>query len=270
MGFGDVLMAAGLAEHLFMQDPSAGPVAITDLHGSPRWSDLWAGNPAITTTPHNSRSIRCGAGCLPYLNYPRPADRLSFSSTYRAQDYRGHIHLTADERARGEDVRARYGHYVVIEPFPLDRKNSNRQWPADNWERLVTRLQRSLSYSLVQFDHPHVIRIPGVPAIASPTFRDACGIIASAHLLVCLEGGLAFAAAALMTPAVVLWGGCISAPVLAYPEHVNLVDDDPATPCGMLYPCDHCMTAWHKISPQRVANEIQRACVTPRAVYGAA
>lgn len=255
MGYGDHLIAAGLAEDLFRQDPSAGPVTITDLSGKPRWQPLWNGNPAISVTANGPR-IACGGGCLPYLVYPRLPDRLTFSSTYHAADHRCHLYLTDAELALGRDVYRRYGPYVVIEPYPRDRQNLNRQWPRDSWELMIGELQRRSRVSLVQCDHEHATRIGSLPAIATPTFRDACGVFAHAALVVCLEGGIPFATAALDTPTVVLWGGCISAPVLAYPEHVNIVDDARETPCGRLTPCDHCARAWLRLTPSIVATTV--------------
>lgn len=264
MGYGDQLLAAGLAEARYAQDPSAGPVTITDLHGTPRWQPLWQGNPAISVTRDGPR-LACGAGCLPYLVYPRLPDRLTFVSpeTYRAQDHRGHLYLTEDEIAIGQSVFARYGPYIVVEPFPRDRKNINRQWPLASWELLIGLLQRYTSLSIVQADHPHATRTSGLAGISTPTFRDACGLYASATLVIALEGGVPFATAALNVPTIVLWGGCISAPILSYPEQVNLVDDQSATPCGMLVPCEHCTRAWLRLTPEYVAQVARSALRSP-------
>lgn len=259
MGFGDQLIAAGLAEHRYAQPPSDGPVTITDCAGTPRWQPLWEGNPAIGVRQYGGPRIACGAGCLPYLDYPRRDSKLTFSSTYRAANYRAHVYLTHSERQRGLDLFRHYGPYLMIEPSPADRKNVNRQWPVDSWAECVSLLQqRSSNITILQFEHPEMTRLPGIPAIPSPTFRDACGILAAAKLALILEGGLAFACAALATPAVVLWGGCVSAPTLSFPEHVNIVDQQPATPCGSLKLCLHCRTAWQMITPAVVATAVDR------------
>ncbi len=261
MGFGDTLIAAGLAERLFHEDPSAGPVRITDCGGSLRDQPCWHGNPAIGLGP---RSVRCGGGCLPYLQYPRQPDCLTFSPTYRAADNRGHLYLTDAERNIGLAAKQRYGSYVLVEPYPRDRQNLNRQWPLDSWQQLITLLQRTCTHAIVQFDHAHATRIPSLPAIPTPTFRGACGLLTHARLLIALEGGLVFASAALGTPTVALWGGCISAPVLSFPEHVNLVDEQPETPCGRTKPCLHCEMAWHLLTPELVADRVLR-CLRSRA-----
>jgi ADP-heptose:LPS heptosyltransferase len=250
-------MAAGLAEHEFAQDPAKGPVMICDCAGAPRWQPLWANNPAIGVS-QPQRTVRCGKGCLPYLEYPYSAETgLRFSPLYRAADFRGHVYLTEEEQARGTQAKQTYGSFIVLGSTPADRKNINRCWPAASWSALASLLQKALTHAIVQFDYPEATKIPGVPALDSPSFRDACGIMQAARLIVTLEGGLAFAAAAVGTPAVVLWGGCVSAPTLAFPEHVNLVDPSPETPCGALHPCHHCAEAWARLSPESVAEAVR-------------
>ena len=258
MGYGDQIMAVGLAEALYRSDPSAGPVMICDCAGAPRDQPLWHGNPAIGVRVGGpTRTIRCGGGCLPYLQYPYSSETgLRFSSTYRAADYRGHIYLTQAELERGHVARAQHGDFVLLEPTPSDRKNPNRCWPRASWQALAVQLKEA-GLPVVQFHHADSDRLVGVPCVDSPTFRDACGIMTGARLLVVLEGGLAFAAAALSVPTVVLWGGCISAPVLSYPEQVNLVDPSPETPCGSFKTCHHCAAAWARLTPERVSEAIQ-------------
>lgn len=273
MGYGDQMMAAGLAEDLYRSDPSAGPVAICDCAGNLRLQPLWKHNPMIGASADPRRSVRVGKGCLPYLQYPYSGTtglRFVDPTIYRAADHRGSLFLTDAEKQFGRDVYARYGPFIAIEPSPTDRKNVNRAWPVESWQLMVGQLQRLTRLAIVQFDHPATSRLGSIPAVPSPDIRAAAGIIASAALVVSLEGGIPFIAAALRTPAVVLWGGCVSAPVLAYPEHVNLVDDSPETPCGSLAPCQHCTHAWARLSPVYVADVVYRATRSLGRQHGAA
>jgi hypothetical protein len=258
VGYGDVLMTAGLAERLVAADPAAGPVTLVDCTAAKiRWHPLWQGNPAITTD--GRRPLPSGAGCLPYLVYPRVDHRLQFSPTYRAADVRGHLYLTEEEHARAMALTADIGPFLLIEPFPQDRKNVNRQWALSSWRELIAILQREQSLPLFQCAHESSTILPPLGQLPTPTFRDACAVMARARLVIALEGGIPFATAALDVPTVVLWGGCISADVLAYPEHVNLVDPHPETPCGQLRPCPHCTDAWARWTPRRVADRVLAA-----------
>lgn len=258
MGYGDQLIAAGLAERLYAEDPSRGPVTITDLAGRTRWQPLWGGNPAIGVTETGPR-IACGAGCLPYLVYPKQPGRLTFNPAYRAADSaRARIYLTDAERSRARDYCADHEPFILVEPFPTDRKNPNRQWPLSSWQKLITLLNRQ-ALTLVQCAHDYATRLDGVRRVWSPTFRDACAIMERSTCVVALEGGIPFATAALRIPTVVLWGGAVSADTLAYPEHCNI--RGPHNGHGCLKPCAQCAASWASIDPEWVAlsviNEFQ-------------
>jgi ADP-heptose:LPS heptosyltransferase len=156
--------------------------------------------------------------------------------------------------ALGQQVQRQYGPFIVVEPT-AERKHVNRRPPRAFWTFLVEQLQGSLA--LVQLAHPDAEMLPGLIPLVHADFREACGILAASQGLVATEGGLVHAAAALGVPTVALFGGCISVEALGYPEHVNLVDDSPETPCGALKPCDHCVRAWERISPTMTAQAVQ-------------
>lgn len=276
MGQGDALIAAGLAEIEYRRDILRGPVTIVSPDGRPRWHPLWAGNPAIHASDDPSLPrVTCGSGCLPYL-LPKQPGRLVFNPAYRAADSaRARIYLTSSERALArERVADLHGQpFILIEPFPTDRLNVNRQWPLQAWKDLVLLLRSWPGMPpVVQFVHDYATRLDVDHRLWSPTFRDACALMEHASCLVCLEGGLPFAAAALNTPAVVLWGGAVSANVLAYPEHTNLVG--PHNGHGCKKPCAACADAWQSIDPAAVAaavwGQLQRSRRTQAAMVGAA
>jgi hypothetical protein len=258
VGYGDQLMAAGQAELLYAADPAAGPVSIVSCTGVHRWSPLWDHNPAISRELRPERTLRCGDGCLPYLDYiNKPHGRLLFSSTYRAADARGHIYLTAMEKHDAIAHTAALPPFVLLEPFPQDRYNVNRQWPLRKWQALIT-LLHGRRIPIYGFEHRFAAEIDYLPRITSENFRMACALMQRAVVTVMLEGGLAFGAAAVGAPAIVLWGGCVSARTLAFPEHVNIVDDQPETPCGTQFtPCAHCTRAWQNLSAEYVADVVE-------------
>lgn len=261
MGYGDVLMAAGQAQTVFDQQPSAGPVTICDGSGRPRWHFLWSGNPAVRVPspgdpPYRAPFILSGNGCLPYLQYPYSIHTgWRFSTTWRARDHRGRLYLTADELARGQAVRKDIGPFILVEP-PSTRRAPNRRGPLDHWLSLTGKFAPNFPYRFAQLWHGHAAELPTTVKLIHADFRDACAILSAAAALVTVEGGLAHAAAALHVPTVVLWGGCVSADVLGYPEQVNLVDPDPRTPCGSLAVCDHCTQAWRRYDTADIARAL--------------
>lgn len=252
------MLAAGQAQVLFDQQPDAGPVMLCEPNGTPRWNYLWRDNPAIYVPvqpliPFRKPYLLTGKGHLTYLNYDKwDGTHWEFSSTWKARDYRGRLYLNAEEFALGTNLLKTTGPYILVEPSSRDRKNRNRCWPFPQWQDLVTRLLQFLEEPILQLDHAAADRLSGVGLVQNDNFRDACGVLAGARLFIGPEGGLAHAAAALGTPAVVLWGGCVSADVLGYPEHINLVYQHPKTPCGSLTPCAHCEEAWRALTPDQV------------------
>lgn len=250
MGYGDALLAAGMAQEQYAKAPERGPVLICDGNGRPRWRAEWDGNPMIM--PPNGRGFSAApritvGGNLPYHPW-------NPSITWQARDHRGSIYLTRQEIKRGLGLRARYGPFVMIEPTGQDRKNVNRYW--SGWPELARILKHRIDMPLLQLDRRYASRLPGVHLVAHDTYRDACAILKAASLGVLTEGGITFAAAAVKTPAVVLWGGCVSVHTFGYPEHVNLTGLDPQRPCGASRPCDHCAEAWRVLTPELVADAV--------------
>lgn len=262
MGFGDAIMAAGQAQALFDQQPSAGPVMICDVANVPRWHYLWEGNPVIAHPKPGECTrdpfIRTGKGCLPYIRYPWTAETgWQFVTDWRAQDYRAKYYPTDDEQEFTHATVVDHGPYVVIEP-PSTKRNINRRGSLDLWIQLVPLLRRAFGFIPVQLAHEHAVLLPNVRPIAHAHMRQAAAVLAGASLIVTVEGGLAHLASVFSIPTVVLWGGTISAAVLGYPEHANLADPSAQTPCGSFYPCDHCAAAWRRYTPEQVLDAARR------------
>lgn len=253
MGLGDCLMAAGLAEELFIHDPSLGPVAICALGGKQRWNPVWERNPAIAVGGVQ-RSITCGGGALPYAR--RDGDRLIWSSTYRARDHRWHIYPSKQDHDAARSLAAQMPNgYVVIEPHGADRKNINRQWLLSNYQVVADQLRES-GITVVQCGHDQSNLLDGVHVEPAETFHRACAIFQHARAVIAPEGGVPFGCVGIGQPnVIVLWGGCVSYEVLHFPEHTNIVDLD-HTGCGLLTPCDDCADVWDRLIPDEVTGAV--------------
>lgn len=252
MGAGDELLAAGEAQQLY--EKTGESVAILDRHGRPRWHDVWNHNPAIL--PPVIASVRASYPAIvnasharPYIRYPFDASTGWTWTEWRAQDHRPVLHFSPAEQADVSRLRAQYGNFLLVEPSPTI-KNPNRAWLFDRWRAVVRALDPHAA--LVQPWHKDSHPLPKLQQSTTTSFRQACVLLAASSGLVSTEGGLAHAAAAVGTPAVVLFGGCVSATVMAYPDHTNLVDDDSASPCGRWQPCVHCAAAWDRLTVDTV------------------
>jgi hypothetical protein len=229
VGYGDEILAAGQAQRHY--EATGQRVQIVDLHGRPRWHPIWEGNPVIVkpdTGSSNGRppyKLLNAPNARPYIVYPfTPESGWTFNTSFRAREHVAKIYLTGDEQRRGWHVKYRYGAYVLIEPWS---KHENLRWPLDHWQALIA-ARSDLTW--VQHTHKDSPMLQGVHREPA-TFREACGLIASAEVYIRGESGLLHAAAALGTQTIALWGGCMDWDVLGnYPKQLGLGISRPSSP----------------------------------------
>lgn len=244
MGIGDEIMAAGRAMKLSRR--LGVPVRITNAQGQTRYHPVWEGNPYITLNDSAPPLVDCG-GHRAYIAYPFTADGHGYT-LWRARDEPARLYLNEAELEFGDRV-AGAGDFVVIEPHIKAGANVNKRW--DRWQELVDMLP---GVRFVQMGPPGTPMLRGVTPVVTPSFRAACGVLASARALVASEGGLHHAAAALGVRAVVIFGGSPSAKATGYDSHLNIGGDDP---CGRWKPCRHCAEKMAAITPEIVAKSLQ-------------
>jgi hypothetical protein len=255
LGWGDELVAAGQAQRLY--DELGARVWICDCNGTPRWHPIWEGNPVIVhpderVTEGRVTSLNSGPGCRPYIVYPFNEDTgWTFNQSFLLRDYPARIYLTDKERQRGAWAHTTYGPYVLIEPYT---KHVNFRWPLERWAQLVAACP---DLTFVQHTHKDSTLIPGAYAEVA-TFREACGLAASADVYVRSESGLCHAAAALGVRQVTLFGGCMDPQVMAgYPGQTVIADRGPNSPCGSWHPCEHCQDAMDRITVSEVIEAVR-------------
>jgi len=247
VGFGDEIIAAGQAQHYY--DTREERSVIVDLHGRPRWHPIWEGNPAIMRPTEKilpgDRRILNAPNARPYIVYPFTAESgWTFNQDFHCRDYVAKIHLTAPERSRGHYMRARYGPYVLIEPWS---KHANLTWPLDHWQQLIDARPK---ITFVQHTHDQSPTLRGVHREPA-TFREACGLVASARCYIRGESGMCHAAAALAAQQIPIGGGCMDWDVMGgYPGQVGVGVTPPF--CGRYLPCDHCRATMAAITVETV------------------
>ncbi|MEK9754719.1 MAG: glycosyltransferase family 9 protein [Rhodospirillaceae bacterium] len=266
MSFGDEIMASGHARVAVARRSAAEPgvtfkAVVLDRAGQRRWHGLWRDLPWIVqpgeTWPQaQTVAVRNGAQCRPYIRYPFTIAGGQRWTTWRARDHVGAIELTAAERAYAETQFERLGDYVLVEPN-LTKSNHNKNWGWHNWQRLVELLDQ-VGLQAVQVGPAGTPLLKGAHLVITPTFRAAAAVLERAMLSILPEGGLHHAAAALARPAIVLFGGYITPQVTGYPDHVNLADDGPSSPCGRWLPCTHCAEVWSRLDARDVAARVVR------------
>lgn len=254
MGWGDEIMVTAQARRMQAADRLGRRVAVRGRYGEERWSAIWEGNPRMArpgsfSGPRQVLWLRNYPGARPYLDYAQ------FKNSDRTQAYvytnfsvePGEIYLSAEEELQ----RSLLAGAIVLEPTIKPKASPNKDWGWQRWVELAGILRRSSGRRLVQLGQGYGPTLPGVDGIVTPTFRQACALLAGADLLIAPEGGLHHAAAALGVRAVVIFGGFISPATTGYAMHRNLFTGVQA--CGMRIGCAHCADAMAKIRPAEVA-----------------
>lgn len=240
MGLGDQLMAAGEARAAHRR--TGKPVVIVDRSNRVQWSDLWAGVPYIIDR-HIPGAVRIvnASGVRPYI-----AEKTPHRWTWKA--YRptpAEVVLTADELAFAEPYRGA----VMVEPNIKAIGHDNKAWPWSRWVALVEALPE---VRFVQCLSGGTRTLDGVDQYAlTLTFRQALAVLSVCRAFVGTEGGLMHGAAAVGTPAVILWSEFISPHVTGYDTHRNLRHAGPA--CGKRIPCSSCRKSMDAITVREVA-----------------
>lgn len=252
MGIGDEIMAAGEARRA-----AAGTnrrYLMTDKRGTPKWHWVWEGNPNI------ARLGETADGTIGYVNGRRPyiVDESSVARQFRAyQPTPAWIRMDDSARRMARHVAGA----VVFNPTIKSKAPINKDWGLDRWKELITANQDLRWIQIGESAYP---RIRGCEMLVTLNFFEAVGAIAGAAVAVLHEGALHHAAAAFITPTVVIRGGYISPRVTGYAGQVDLYIEDPDFPqfadlgCGTRIACPHCAVAMERITPALVAAAIRR------------
>lgn len=259
MGWGDELIAAGLAR----QAAARGKRAAFGDKNRIIWSDqaraLFRGNPNVAH-PGDER-----AADLEWYEHYR-GNRFygrCLGGVWRFRDFEcppGEVFLTQEEKIFAlSRMWSPSDPVVVIEPRvkPMGAcDGQNKQWPVAHYEALACAIREERGLRCVQLVPPSVRpALHFADVIETPTFRHALAIIGLASLYIGPEGGLHHGAAAMGTPAVVIFGGFNTPKSTGYPWHENITVGEP---CGRVAACEHCREAMASISVDRVLDAALR------------
>jgi ADP-heptose:LPS heptosyltransferase len=242
VGIGDELMVTGQVREIQRTDPRR--VRIEYEKGKPRWCPLWDRNPRIVRYGERGdfQVLR------PRSNYLRPycVEKTVTRWTWKA--YKppvGEIYLANNEIAFGDLNSGK----IVLGPSVKIGASPNKQWGIGNWQRLAV-LLLSLGVEIVQCGESSSLDFPGVRFIKT-TIREAAALLSYARVVICGEGALHHIAAAVGTPAVVIYGGYISPEVTGYDGQVGFFRGG-GLGCGSRFLCNHCAQAMASIRPEEV------------------
>ena len=244
MGYGDWLMAAGEARAA--HEKTGRPVLITDPVGKPQWSEVFEGNSYILRKPFAAggfvRVVNC-AGHRPYI-----ADKTA--SRWKWKPYKpvpAQMFFTEAELAFAEPYRGK----IMVEPGGKPIGHKNKLWLRERWQELVN----TTPLPFVQCGPAIGTKwLESVDAVQTTTFRQALAVLSVCRALVTTEGGLMHGAAAVGTPAVVLWSEFIDPSITGYAQHRNIRHAHRT--CGMRINCPSCRKSMEAITVREVADAL--------------
>lgn len=244
MGYGDWLMAAGEAR--LAHEKTGRPVLITDPVGTPQWSEVFEGNPYILRKPFAAGGfvrVISSSGNRPYI-----AGKTAGRWTWRPyKPIPAQMFFTEQELQFAEPHRGK----IMIEPGGKPIGHQNKMWLRERWRELVT----ATPLPFVQCGPVIGTKwLEGAEAVPTTTFRQALAVLSVCRALVTTEGGLMHGAAAVGTPAVVLWSEFIAPNVTGYRQHHNIRHAHRT--CGMRVNCPSCRKSMEAITVREVAGAL--------------
>ncbi len=249
MGLGDELMASGLARVLHEQ--TGKKVHIVDRRGRLRHHEIWQGLPFLADRAGGdvARLVN-GMGCRPYIASVGEG-AINFKMSHRA--VAGSVVIPPEYERHTEDLGCPF---VLLEPnFKGTQSADNKDWGWDKWIELSDRLPGRL----IQVPMRGQAVLSRAVAIQGQSLHQFAAWVKCARLVVTTDGGVHHMAAAVGTPAVVIWGGYTSPEILGYPNHFNIFDDHDESPCGRSSSCRHCRERMDAITVNRVEAAILSA-----------
>lgn len=147
--------------------------------------------------------------------------------------------------------------WIAMHSTGITEMTANKNWYPDRFEAVACQLRRH--FRIVQ------LGLPTDPPLTSDLDlrgrvkpRAAAATIASCRALICQVGYLMHAAAAVDTPAVVVYGGFESPQESGYETNGNLFTKLACSPCWLTTTCPYDKECMKKISPHDVLEALDR------------
>jgi hypothetical protein len=246
MGWGDDIMATGMAREAQLTDPRRVRLM---LEKGERWAEAYYNNPRLASPGQQGdfQTVMARENHLRAYTVSKGHDRW----TWRAYTPPvGEIYLSDHEQAFGKQHAGR----VIVEPNIKPNASPNKQWGWVRWNKLAW-LLRQQGITVTQLGPDNTPVLEGAEMIVTRNIRHAAAVMANARAAVLPEGGLHHTAAVFGIPAVVIYGGYISPAVTGYAGQKAFFNGGPEHPlgCGMRVACAHCADAMASITPEAVA-----------------
>lgn len=248
VGAGDEIIVTGQVRR--MQENDSRRVRI--VYEKNRWHPVWDYNPRIAGLKEQGDFQIL----YPRTNGLRPYCRSKSPERWTWQPWQppaGEFYFAQHEKAFGK----LHAGNIVLEPSVKSGASPNKRWAWDRWESVAQALANA-GHRLIQVGPKGTRILSGCRLVETESIRQAAAVIANSKLIITHEGALHHVAAAVGTPAVVLFGGYISPEVTGYNSQVNLFTGE-GLGCGWRTPCKCCTDAMGRITVEMVVREALRA-----------
>jgi ADP-heptose:LPS heptosyltransferase len=135
------------------------------------------------------------------------------------------VFLKDSELKAGADLLAGYGKTITINPYAVCSRN--KEWQNEKWEELIRAMP---DFTFIQLGLTKEALLKGAIDLRGKPVRESIAILKSSLYYVGVDSFLAHAAAAVNTPAVVLFGAS-SATVAGHKQNINLSKNLLCSPC---------------------------------------
>jgi len=249
MGIGDDIIATSMAKGAAARGDLVAFGSGGRIIWGPHSKMIFQNNPNVAAPGQERQATRWVAYHKGSRIYNKAApDRWVWNYSFSVEP--GEIFFGRDELV-GWDEKL-----VILEPNLPGKPNSpNKRWLPGRWAE-VADILREEGWKVRQFSYGGPVSV--AEGIETRTFRQAAAWLRAARLVILPEGGLHHAAAAVGTPAVVLFGGFAPPSVLGYGEHENLTGGAEVA-CGSFRTCSHCVAAMARITVDQVVESAERA-----------
>jgi ADP-heptose:LPS heptosyltransferase len=143
----------------------------------------------------------------------------------KVDDSRPDCFLTEAEERVARKIVSAYSNPVAL--HATAKSSPNKNWPAENWEKLVS---NNSNYSFLQLGLANEELVQGAIDFRGTSLRQAFGIIKAAGAFVGVDSVFAHAATAFQVSAVVLFGASTPA-IWGHTANINLYNPPRCSPC---------------------------------------
>ena len=269
MGYGDDLIVTKLASKIKKQFPDRQIVIGEAKKQRAYHSIVYDNNPNISDCRDLEKNkpihiIDYHENNRPYIDYTKTTNTNYVWRKFKPDP--GEIYFTKKEKADAKKIiseaiefwsrtnKKNYKKIIFLETtstkinhWQFGIKNKNKDWGAENWQRLTNALIKD--YLVIESVHKETKKNLSVFSPNNMDFRLACAVMNEADFYVGQEGGFGQVAAALNKKAVIYFGGWITPESVGYDFHENIYYENDLSPCGEYKKlCSHCEEARKAIS----------------------